>query len=89
MSFKTAKEILEKYYQKDSYYVKEAIEMRGIILYSEEMALIAMNEYAAQFITPTKCYNCDGTGMVSHTECIHCKGHGKVILLPTITNTAT
>lgn len=46
-----------------------------------------MNEYAAQFIKPTDCNNCHGTGKVFNTDCVVCKGNGKVIILPTITNT--
>lgn len=45
---KTPEEILRQYYQKESYYVKEACEMRGIELYSIEMAVKAMKEFAEQ-----------------------------------------
>lgn len=45
---KTPEEIIRKYYQAHSYYVKEASEMRGIELYSIEMAVKAMKEFAEQ-----------------------------------------
>jgi hypothetical protein len=88
MAFKTAEEILKTKWIRNHYAV-EAIEMRGLVLYTEEKCLEAMNEYASQFITFKDCYNCNGTGMACQMECVTCKGQGKYILLPTITNTAT
>lgn len=57
----------------------------------------AMEEYAAQFIHPTNCYQCEGTGNIvisinpdgqDYTQtCQFCKGVGKVIILPMQQNT--
>ena len=42
----TIEKILKQHYRPNSYYVKEAIECKGIELYHYEDALIAMQEYA-------------------------------------------
>lgn len=62
----------------------------GII--DREKAIEAMNEYAVQFIQPTKCWQCDGEGKTligicdNHT-CQMCMGAGKLIILPMQQNT--
>ena len=77
MSFKTAEEIIFGF----GYYPSKKGTAEG------QLIVKAMEEYAAQFIKPTDCYNCDGTGKVCNTDCVVCKGNRKLIILPTITNT--
>jgi len=85
---KTAKEIL---HSKDRQFQEETF------AYNEQTIIEAMDEYAAQFIHPTNCYQCEGTGNIvisinpdgqDYTQtCMNCKGVGKVIMLPMQQNT--
>ena len=79
---RTAEEIYLKHMGK-------AVNVRSVYY---QRAIDAMNEYAAQFIHPTICYACNGSGRfpeLTDGKCVNCQGIGKVILLPTITNTGT
>lgn len=84
--FYTAEEILRK--QSISDYKDEER------LFYFDQAIRAMNQYAAQFIEPKECHQCNGTGDVYFSpihpvKCENCKGTGKIIYLPIKTNTNT
>lgn len=88
---KTKEEILTEIYKRSITHIdgyEKATLNKGSMLCLSEI-LEAMDIYASQFIHPSNCYNCNGTGVVFNTTCINCNGVGKIVVLPTITTTGT